>query len=136
VKFATKLKDFTYLSWNLYGGYPWDVKFQILVFGSQYSYQKPSDVFWVRICLTKLKVFTFLRWNLYGRHPKDFKFQNSEYRGHQVGPKDSGSQNVSFLAFKGEAVGVAKMYANATATARDRRNFLYCSNRVFRHKKY
>jgi hypothetical protein len=38
--------------------------------------------------------------------------KNSEYRGHQVGPKDSGSQNFSFLAFKGKAVGVAKIYAN------------------------
>jgi hypothetical protein len=37
-----------------------------------------------------------------------------EYRGHQVGPKDSGSQYFSFLAFKGEAVGVAKIYANGT----------------------
>jgi hypothetical protein len=27
----------------------------------------------------------------------------SEYEVHQVGPKDSGSQNFSFLAFKGEA---------------------------------
>jgi NOL1/NOP2/fmu family ribosome biogenesis protein len=49
---------------------------------------------------------------LYGRYLKDFKFQNSEYRGHQVSPKVSGSQNFSFLAFKGEAVGVAKIYAN------------------------
>jgi hypothetical protein len=38
---------------------------------------------------------------LYGRYLEDFKFQNSEYRGLQVGPKDSGSQNFSFLAFKG-----------------------------------
>jgi hypothetical protein len=30
---------------------------------------------------------------------------NSDYEVHQVGPKDSGSQNFSFLAFKGEAVG-------------------------------
>jgi hypothetical protein len=37
---------------------------------------------------------------LYGRYLKDFKIQNSEYRGHQVGPKDPGSQNFSFLAFK------------------------------------
>jgi hypothetical protein len=40
---------------------------------------------------------------------KDVKFQNSEYRGHQVGPKDSRSQSFSFLAFKGEAVGVAQI---------------------------
>jgi hypothetical protein len=43
---------------------------------------------------------------------KDFKFQNSEYAGHQVGLKDSGSQNFSFLAFKWEAIGVAKIYTN------------------------
>jgi hypothetical protein len=47
---------------------------------------------------------------VYG-YPKDFKFQNSENIGHQVGLKNSGSQNFSFLAFKGEAVGVAKIYA-------------------------
>jgi hypothetical protein len=35
---------------------------------------------------------------LYGRYPKDSKFQNSEYEVHQVGPKDYGSQNFSFLA--------------------------------------
>jgi hypothetical protein len=28
---------------------------------------------------------------------------------HQVGSKDSGSQNFSFLAFKGEAVGVTQI---------------------------
>jgi hypothetical protein len=39
----------------------------------------------------------------------NFKILNE---GHQVGPKNSGSQNFSFLAFKGEAVGVAKIYAN------------------------
>jgi hypothetical protein len=41
-----------------------------------------------------------------------FYFQNSEYRGHQVGPKDSVSQNFRFLVFKEEAVDVAKIYAN------------------------
>jgi hypothetical protein len=49
---------------------------------------------------------------LYGRYLKDFKFKNSEYRGHQVGPKDLESQNFGFLAFKGEAVGVGKIYEN------------------------
>jgi hypothetical protein len=39
---------------------------------------------------------------------KYFKFQNSEYGGHFVGPKDSESQNFRCLAFKGEAVGVAR----------------------------
>jgi hypothetical protein len=62
--------------------------------------------------LNKTQGLTFLSRNSYGRYLKDFKFQNSEYRGHQVGPKDSGSRNFSFLAFKGEAVGVAKIYAN------------------------
>jgi hypothetical protein len=64
----------------------------------------PSNLIYGEICLTKLKIFTFLRWNLYERYPKDFKFQNSEYRGHQVGPNDSGSLNFIFLAFKGESV--------------------------------
>jgi hypothetical protein len=45
------------------------------------------------------------------------KFQNSEYAGHQVGAKDSGSRNFSFLAFKGAHI------LRATATARDRRIF-------------
>jgi hypothetical protein len=31
---------------------------------------------------------------------------------HQVGPKDYDSQNFSFLARKGEAVGVMKIFAN------------------------
>jgi hypothetical protein len=39
--------------------------------------------------------------NLYGRYPKDSKFKNSEYEVHQVGLKDYGSQNFSFLAFIG-----------------------------------
>jgi hypothetical protein len=34
---------------------------------------------------------------------------NSEYEVHQVGLKDYGSQNFSFLAFKEEAVGVAQI---------------------------
>jgi hypothetical protein len=36
-------------------------------------------------------------------------FKNLEYEVHQVGLKDYGSQNFSFLAFKGEAVGVAQI---------------------------
>jgi hypothetical protein len=55
---------------------------------------------------------------LYGRYPKDLKFHNSEYAGHQVGPKDFGSRNFSILAFKGKAVGVAQIL-HSTVTARD-----------------
>jgi hypothetical protein len=44
---------------------------------------------------------------LRGTLSKDVKFQNSEYED-QVGPKNLGKQNFSFLAFKGEAVGRAK----------------------------
>jgi hypothetical protein len=43
----------------------------------------------------------------------DFIFQNSEYEVHQV---DSGSQNFSFLAFKGEA-----WHKFSLIPARDRR---------------
>jgi hypothetical protein len=58
---------------------------------------------------------------------------------HQVGPKDSGSQNFSFLALKAEPVGevqilrtaTAMATATATATARDRRKKFYRSNHVF-----
>jgi hypothetical protein len=44
------------------------------------------------------------------------------YAGHQVGPKDSGSRNLSFLAFKGEVVGVAQI-SRSTVKARDIRIF-------------
>jgi hypothetical protein len=40
---------------------------------------------------------------------------------HQVGSKDSGSQNFSFLAFKGKAIGVTQILCITAATARDRR---------------
>jgi hypothetical protein len=61
---------------------------------------------------------------------------------HQVGPKDFGSQNFSFLALKAEAVGVTQIYATTAtaatvataataATARDRRKNFYRSNHVF-----
>jgi hypothetical protein len=66
----------------------------------------------------------------------DVKFQNSEYEVHQVGLKDYGSQNFSFLAFKGEAVGVVQiLYHNGAATARDRHKFFFRSNHVFSYKK-
>jgi hypothetical protein len=48
---------------------------------------------------------------------------------HQVGPKDSGSQNFSFLALKAEPVGEVQILR--TATARDRRIFFYRSNKKF-----
>jgi hypothetical protein len=47
-------------------------------------------------------------------------FQYSEYEVHQVGLKDFGRQNFSFLAFEAEAVGVTQIYPT---TARDRRKF-------------
>jgi hypothetical protein len=50
------------------------------------------------------------------------KFQNSEYEVHQEGPKDSGSQNFSFLALKAKPVGEVQILRTATAMARDRRN--------------
>jgi hypothetical protein len=36
---------------------------------------------------------------------KKLIYRNSEYDVHQVGPKNNESQNLSFLAFEGEAVG-------------------------------
>jgi hypothetical protein len=54
---------------------------------------------------------------------------------HQVGPKDSESQNFSFLALKAKPVGEVQILRTATATARDRRKNFYRSNHVFCHKK-
>jgi hypothetical protein len=59
-------------------------------------------------------------------------FKISEYAGHQVGLKDSGSRNFSFLAFKGEAVGVAQVLRS---TACDGRKIFLRPNHVFSHKK-
>jgi hypothetical protein len=63
------------------------------------------------------------------------EFQNSEYEVHQVGPKDSGSQNFSFLALKAEPVDEVQILRaameTATATARDRRKIFYRLNHVF-----
>jgi hypothetical protein len=53
---------------------------------------------------------------------------------HLVGPKDSGSQNFTFLALKGKAAGVAKILYT-TATVRDRRIF-FALIKLFIHKKY
>jgi hypothetical protein len=50
---------------------------------------------------------------------------------HQVGPKDSGSKNFSFLVLKAEPVGEMQILRTATETARDRREIFYRSNHVF-----
>jgi hypothetical protein len=62
---------------------------------------------------------------------KEPEFQNSQYEVHQVGSKDSGSQNFSFIALKTEPVGDVRILRTATAPARDRWNFFYRSNHVF-----
>jgi hypothetical protein len=72
----------------------------------------------------------FLRRNLYGSYPKDSEFQNSEHEVHQVALLDSGSQNFSFLAFKGKAVGVTQIssYNAARQTEKNyRSNFVISS---------
>jgi hypothetical protein len=53
--------------------------------------------------------------NLQGDYSKKLFYQNSEYEVHQVGPKKTGSQNFSFLAFKGEAVGVTQIPSHTGA---------------------
>jgi hypothetical protein len=58
----------------------------------------------------------------------DSKFQNSEYEVHQVGPKDYGSQNFSFLAFIGTELVSIQIFCT---TARDRRKIFFRSNHVF-----
>jgi hypothetical protein len=100
-----------------------------LVSRSQNSNQKCRQICSTGNLLNKTQGLTFLSWNLYERYPKDSKFQNSEYEVHQVGPKDYGSQNFSFLASIGTEL--ASIQISATATARDRRNFFFRSNDVF-----
>jgi hypothetical protein len=74
---------------------------------------KKAIIFVVRFnLLNQTQGLTFLCRNLYERYPKDSKFQNYDYKGHQIGPKDVGSQNFSFLTFQGWALGLAKIYAN------------------------
>jgi hypothetical protein len=58
-----------------------------------------------------------------------------EYKVHQVGPKDSGSQNFSFLALKAEPVGEVQILRKATTTARDRRKFFIAQMMFFSQKK-
>jgi hypothetical protein len=48
---------------------------------------------------------------------------------HQVGLKDSESQNFSFLALKAEPVGELQILRTATATARDRRKIPYVASK-------
>jgi hypothetical protein len=43
---------------------------------------------------------------------------------YQIGPKDSRSQNFSFLALKAGAVGEVQILRTATTTAREKRKFL------------
>jgi hypothetical protein len=75
---------------------------------------------------------------LYGRYLKDSEYKDSEYKVHQVGLNDSGSQNFRILAYKGEAVGVTQIYptmAGTATTARDRRIFLIAQIMLFSNKK-
>jgi hypothetical protein len=54
---------------------------------------------------------------------------------HRFGSKDSGSQNISFLAFKGEVVGVTQI-SSCNDNGADRRKIFYRSNqKLFSHKK-
>jgi hypothetical protein len=79
--YLTKLKVFTFLRWNLYGRYPYDVKFQ----NSEWFFwlldpnivTKSAIRFVLRWnLLKKTQGLTFLSRNLYGRYSKDVKFQN------------------------------------------------------------
>jgi hypothetical protein len=54
---------------------------------------------------------------------------------HQVGSKDSGSQNFTLLALMGKAVGVTQILCTTAATARDRRNFFMAQIMLVIHKK-
>jgi hypothetical protein len=53
---------------------------------------------------------------------------------HQVGLKDSGSQNFSFLAIKRKAVGVVQILRAATPTARDKR-FFYLPHMEYEYER-
>jgi hypothetical protein len=53
---------------------------------------------------------------LYGSYPKKIIYRNSEYEVHQVGPKNTESQNLSFLAFDGEDVGVTQICVQRCVT--------------------
>jgi hypothetical protein len=62
--------------------------------------------------------------NLYGSYPKK---KNSQNEVHQVGPKNAGSQNLSFLAFEGETVCVTQICVHRRVTD----GIFFCSNHVF-----
>jgi hypothetical protein len=47
---------------------------------------------------------------------KKIIYRNSEHEVHQVGPKNTENQNLSFLAFKGEAVGVTQICVQQRVT--------------------
>jgi hypothetical protein len=86
----------------------------------------PSNVFYGEI----RKGLTFRSRNFYGCQVSKFRVQ-----GASAGPKDSGSQNFSFLALKAEAVGEVQIWR--TATVRDRRIFFIAQTQImlFIHKK-
>jgi hypothetical protein len=55
-----------------------------------------------------------------GGYPKEPEYQNFEYKGHQVGPNDSGNQNISNLALKEKTVEVTQILSSTgTDTRRD-----------------
>jgi hypothetical protein len=56
---------------------------------------------------------------------------NSEYEMHQVGLKNAGNQNFSFLTFEGEAVGVTQICVPRRVTD----GFIFSQNHVFSHQK-
>jgi hypothetical protein len=58
------------------------------------------------------------------------KFQNFEYKVHQAGPNRNCTKNFNSLAFKGDAVGVAQMYANGGGTGQTEFLF-FCFKHVF-----
>jgi hypothetical protein len=95
----------------------------------QYSYQK-CHLIWSTTKFAEQNSRFNLSWSefVWEVYPKDFKFQNSEYRGHQVGPKYTKSQNFSFLA---SPVGEAKIYANDNGNFAWQTEKNYRSNHVF-----
>jgi hypothetical protein len=66
---------------------------------------------------------------------RNLNFKIHDYKVHQVGPKDSGSQNFSFLALKAEPVAEVQILRSATATARDRRKKFIAQIMFFSYKK-
>jgi hypothetical protein len=54
---------------------------------------------------------------------------------HQIGPKESGSQNIVFLVLKAKSVGEVQILCTATATAFDRRKICYRLKNVIYSQK-